>query len=83
VIGEKSHKVLNHEHVSKSDDPATQRHEKLGTQRAMHNFNEQNVNVNMWIHDRNGSVNKLIDSEQNVINQNDLGQVVEERHNSN
>ena len=32
-IGEITHKVLDHEHITKADDTVSQRHEKLGTQR--------------------------------------------------
>ena len=33
VIGDKTHKVLNHTHVTNADDPVTQRHETLGTKK--------------------------------------------------
>jgi hypothetical protein len=33
AIGEKTHKVLKCEHVTKTDDLVTQRHEKIGTER--------------------------------------------------
>lgn len=33
VIGEKTHRVIKSEHVTKQDDHASQRHEKIGTER--------------------------------------------------
>ncbi len=71
VIGEHSHKVLQHEHVTKMDDPVTQRHEALGTERCLNQFLHQDVPVKMWIHDRNPTVNKNIRN-ADIINQNDL-----------
>lgn len=75
VIGDNSHKVLCHEHVTKADDPITQRHEKLGTKNVLDKFEEKNIGVNLWIHDRNTSVNSLL-REKQIKNQNDLWHAV-------
>ncbi|CAG2235932.1 unnamed protein product [Mytilus edulis] len=45
AIGEKIHKVLKCEHITKSDDSVSQRHEKLGTQRIYHYLEEQDVQL--------------------------------------
>jgi hypothetical protein len=71
MIGENSHHVLRHEHVTKQDDPATQRHEALGTERALNHFEGENIGINIWIHDNNATVNKQINS-RDLVNQNDL-----------
>ena len=71
VIGDKSHKVLCHQLVTRDDDPCSQRHETFGTKAAMDKFEESGVMVEMWIHDRNVSVNNEV-RKRNMINQNDL-----------
>lgn len=71
VIGAKSHKVLQHELVTKADDPCTQRHETLGTKRVLDKFEEKNIEINTWIHDRNVSINKEL-KVRGICNQNDL-----------
>ncbi|CAG2242369.1 unnamed protein product [Mytilus edulis] len=71
AIGEKIHKVLKCEHITKSDDSVSQRHEKLGTQRIYHYLEEQDVQVNVHSHDRNLSINKLVKDTGIITNQND------------
>jgi hypothetical protein len=41
AIGEKTHQVLKCEHVTKTDDLVTQRHEKIGTERMYSYMNER------------------------------------------
>ena len=48
VIGEKGHKVLSHEHVTKQQERITQRHETVGTTRVMDKFEEDGVDTNIW-----------------------------------
>ena len=60
VMGDSSHKVLHHQHVTKGDEPVSQRHEVYGTRRSMEALDEQGVVVGVWTHDRNSAVNKLI-----------------------
>ncbi|VDH99404.1 Hypothetical predicted protein [Mytilus galloprovincialis] len=43
AIGEKMHKVLKCEHITKADDFVSQRHEKLGTQRIYQNMSIKQV----------------------------------------
>ncbi|CAC5410848.1 unnamed protein product [Mytilus coruscus] len=71
AIGEKIHKVLKCEHITKCDDSVSQRHEKLGTQRIYHYLEEQDVQVNVHSHDRNISINKLVKDKEIITNQND------------
>ena len=71
VIGDNCHKVLCHVGVSKSDEPSTQKHELAGTKTAMDELHNNGVNVKMWVHDRNTSVNKEVES-QGMKNENDL-----------
>ena len=71
MIGDKSHKVLRHQVVTKNDDPVTQRHEKLGTVKILNEFEEKSITIDIWIHDRNVSINKEL-SARDIMNQNDL-----------
>ena len=71
VIGEKSHQVMVHEHITKKDDSVTQRHERLGTNNVMDAFEEKGIDVNIWIHDNNASVNTDI-KKRGIISANDL-----------
>ena len=71
VIGDKCHKVLAHQLVTKADDPCSQRHETLGTKAVMDQFEEKGIMVDMWVHDRNVSINNEI-KRRGMINQNDL-----------
>ena len=72
AIGEKSNKVIDCQHVSKNDDPVTQRHEMIGTKRIYARLQESVVSVRTHTHDRNMSVNKYVREEQPyTINQND------------
>ncbi|CAG2211866.1 unnamed protein product [Mytilus edulis] len=52
AIGEKMHKVLKCEHITKADDFVSQRHEKLGTQRIY-----QNMSINKLVRE-SGVVNQ-------------------------
>lgn len=70
AIGEKMHKVLKCEHITKADDFVSQRHEKLGTQRIYQYLDDNDVKVGIHSHDRNMSINKLV-RESGVVNQND------------
>ena len=77
-IGQSTHKVLKDIHVTKDEDPCTQRHELLGTKKVYEYFDSNlpfisgPVNVHAHAHDRNSSVNKFIRDERiEVINQND------------
>ena len=77
-IGNKTHKVLADAHVTRADDPVSQRHELLGTKRIYEFFDSEPdciqgpVNVNIHAHDRNMSVNKFIREQRpDTVNQND------------
>jgi len=76
AIGDKGHKVLVCEHVTKSEDPVSQRHEKLGTNNIYKYFDEQNVSINVHTHDRNLSINKLVRETGFTGNQNDIWHAV-------
>lgn len=72
AIGEKSHKVLSCQHVTKADDIVSQRHEKIGTERIYNYLEEENVDVSVHCHDRNLSINKYVREETLATNQNDV-----------
>lgn len=71
AVEDKTHKVLQHIHITKSDDAVTQRHEKLGTMRIYENLSEEDVYVRVHAHDRNMAVNKYIKDRKDTVNQND------------
>ncbi|CAC5381790.1 unnamed protein product [Mytilus coruscus] len=71
AIGKKIHKILKCEHITKSDDSVSQRHEKMGTQLIYQYLEEQDVQVNVHSHDRNLSINKLVKNKGIITNQND------------
>lgn len=70
-IGDKTHKVLRCEHITKAMDPVSQRHERHGTERIYDYLNEKDVKVNVHCHDRNLSINKFVREQTEAQNQND------------
>ena len=73
-IGDRSHKVLRHEYITKEDDHVTQRHEKIGTERIYDYFDQNEVPIRIHTHDHNMSINKMVKvqhKEDGVLNQND------------
>ena len=71
AIGDKMHKVLKCEHVTKADDKVSQRHEKLGTERIYQYLEQKYIQVNVHTHDRNLGINKFVKDRENTVNQND------------
>lgn len=81
-IGDSTHKVIREEHVTRTDDQCTQRHELLGTRRLYDYFDSDipsvggPVRVHIHAHDRNSSVNKFIrDERPDTLNQNNTWHV--------
>ena len=70
-IGDKTHKVLRCEHVTKTMDPVSQRHERMGTEKIYNYLHEKDVEVNVHCHDRNLSINKYVRDSTEAVNQND------------
>lgn len=71
AIGEKTHNVLRCEHVTKRDDPISQRHERIGTERIYQSINAEGIFIKTHTHDRNLSINKFVRNTGNTVNQND------------
>ena len=67
---------MSHEVITKADDPAAQRHEKIGTERIYNNLlthQDGPIHVALHAHDRNMSINKLVREEfPYTRNQNDV-----------
>ena len=66
-IGQRTHKVLCNQIVTKEDDPVSQRHERLGTERIyqwLENSEEGPVQVAFHAHDRNLSISKYVREKQ-------------------
>ncbi|CAN7992142.1 unnamed protein product [Ixodes pacificus] len=60
ALRQKHHKVVGIVHVTKKEEPSSQKHEALGTRQLYKYFRERNITVNDHSHDRNTTVNKLI-----------------------
>ena len=71
AVGEKTHKVLSCQHITKGDDVVSQRHERIGTERIYEYLAEKEVAVGVHCHDRNLSINKYIREETDATYQND------------
>ncbi|KAK3091924.1 hypothetical protein FSP39_023755 [Pinctada imbricata] len=71
ALGDKTHKVISCQHITKSDDRVTQRHEKIGTKKIYEDLQSNDVSVGVHVHDRNLSINKFIRDETDATNQND------------
>lgn len=71
ALGENTHQFITCEHVTKMDDPISQRHEKVGTGRIYPHLREKGVSINIHTHDRNLSINKFVRESGDTINQND------------
>ena len=73
ALGMNSHKVVNHQHITKKDDDTcTQRHELIGVQRMYNDFDKLDIKVVDHAHNRNLSVNKhLRENRTETHNSND------------
>ena len=71
AIGEETHIVLSCEHVTKTDDNVTQKHERFRTEKIYQHLKNQSVAVGVHAHDRNLSINKFIREECDSGSQND------------
>lgn len=52
AIGQKSHKVIHHEHVTKEEERSSQKHELYGTKKMYEKLDEKGVSVYCHGHDR-------------------------------
>lgn len=69
-IGNRTKKVLHVEMVTKDNDPAAQRHEKLGTEAIYNYLQREGVAVSMHCHDNNASITKYVrETHTSTINQ--------------
>lgn len=71
AIGERTHKVLKCEHVTKADDTVSQRHEMNGTRKIYDYFASKDVSIKVHTHDRNMAVNRFVKDTAFTQNQND------------
>ena len=66
-IGEKTHKVLSLEHVTRREEPSSQKHELVGTRKIFEKFAEKQIPINIHVHDGNASVTKYVESRQEGV----------------
>ncbi len=72
AIGEQfSHRVVYNEHITKSNDYATQWHEALGTQRILASLHAKDESVKTVAHHQNMPGNKTV-TDRGLVHQNDL-----------
>jgi hypothetical protein len=74
AVGQLGHKVIHIEHVTKEQEPSSQRHEAYGTRRMYESLTAHGVTVRDHAHDRNTTVNKDI-KERGINNSNDCWHV--------
>ena len=60
ALGDLSHKVVACQHISTQEEPISQKHEKLGSERIYEELNKDDIAIGVWAHDFNSSINKLI-----------------------
>ena len=60
AIGDRSHKVIACEHVTKKDCLVSQKHELIGSKRIAASFERDNITIGIWAHDFNPSINKFV-----------------------
>ena len=60
ALGQRTHKVVNYQHVTKQDDVCSQRHEMVDTRKLYDIFDRDQVTVRVHSHDRNASVSKFL-----------------------
>ena len=63
-IGEKKHRILNVQHVTKHEEPSSQKHELVGVKRMYDYFDTNEVSIKIHAHDANASVTKFIKNER-------------------
>ncbi|XP_035668841.1 uncharacterized protein LOC118411087 [Branchiostoma floridae] len=70
-LGHITHRAIHHELVTKEDEPISQNHEIIGTERFYEWADAKGLSIHLHGHDRNGSVNKIVKDRQYTDNGND------------
>ena len=71
AIGQRTHKIVDVQHITKRDETSSQKHESLGCTRMYENFDREGIKIIDHAHDRNSSVNKQVKDRQGTTNSND------------
>ena len=71
AIGQKTHKIVDVQHITKRDETSSQKHESLGCTKMYEGFDRDGIIVVDHAHDRNSSVNKQIKDRQGTTISND------------
>jgi hypothetical protein len=71
AIGKKAHQVVGCAHITKCEDPVTQRHEAIGTRIIYNELDASSIDVNVHVHHRNLAINKIVKDRPTTQNQND------------
>ena len=71
AIGQKTHKILDVQHLTKREETSSQKHEALGCRKMYEEFDRLGIDVKDHAHDRNTSVNKQVKDRPGTTNSND------------
>ena len=71
AIGQKTHKIVDVQHITKRDETSSQKHESLGCSMMYDTFDREGIKIIDHAHDRNSSVNKQVKDRQGTTNSND------------
>ena len=71
AIGQKTHKILDVQHITKTEETSSQKHEALGCRKMYEEFDRLGIEIKDHAHDRNSSVNKQIKDRPGTTNSND------------
>lgn len=71
AIGQKTHKIVDVQHITKRQETSSQKHESVGCSRMYEDFDRAGIKIIDHAHDRNTSVNKQVKDRQGTTNSND------------
>lgn len=71
ALGQRTHKVVDIQHITKTDERCSQKHEQIGCTKMYECFDEAGINVSNHAHDRNMAVNKIVKAREGTINTNE------------
>ena len=71
AIGQKTHKIIDVQHLTKREETSSQKHEALGCSKMYEEFDRLGIEVKDHAHDRNTSVNKQVKDRPGTTNSND------------
>ena len=71
AIGQRTHKIVDVQHITKQEETSSQKHEALGCRKMYDEFDRVGIKVKDHAQDRNSAVNKQVKERQGTTNSND------------